>query len=95
MPRSTDVENTRWFQSDRFFTSNGSWFFTTRESANFGPFSYYSDALQALGRYLDTQCSVRQVRVHMSERERDDTFDADSVGELAEDVSSFTKLPKR
>lgn len=94
MRRATDSEDRHWFRSDRFFTSDGSWFFTTRESANFGPFTRYPDALQALRRYLDTQRSVQRVRGHVPELAPDDTFNADSVAALAQHIQG-SKHPSK
>ena len=88
MRRTTDTEDSHWFRSDRFFTSDGLWFFTTREQANFGPFSRYPDALESLRRYLDTQRTVNHVRGHVPELEPDGTFDAKSVGALAKDFQA-------
>ena len=95
MTRATDKEDTHWFRSDRFFTCDGLWFFATRESANFGPFARYPDAMQTLRRYLETLHIVNSVRRHVPELEPDDMFDDKSVGALAKDIHSSKQLPKR
>ena len=95
MTRVSDSEDAHWFRSDRFFTSDGSWFFATRENTDFGPFARFPDAVQSLRRYLETQRSVRQVRRHVPELEPDDTFDAKSVSELAKDMLDFVPPSKR
>ncbi len=92
MPRATDQENAHWFRSDRFFTCDGLWFFATRESANFGPFTRFPDAVQSLRRYLKTQWTVRRVRGHVPELEPDDTFDDKSVCALAKDIHNSKQL---
>jgi hypothetical protein len=86
MGRPTDNDDQRWFRSDRFFLSDGQWFFTTREQADFGPFVHYADAVKALRRYVETQATVKHVRRHLPEKGRDESFDIGSVGTLAEDL---------
>jgi len=94
MRRATDSEDRHWFRSDRFFTSDGAWFFTTRENANFGPFTRFPDAQQSLRRYLETQRSVQRVRGHVPALDPDDTFDANSVAALAEHIQGSKHSPK-
>ena len=84
--RATDDRDAHWFRSDRFFTCDGLWFFATRESANFGPFARYPDAMQTLRRYLETQHVVSSVRRYAPELEPDDMFDPKSVAALAKDI---------
>lgn len=41
-----------WYRSDRFFTANGAWFFTTRENIDIGPFGSQSSAKQGLDLFI-------------------------------------------
>jgi hypothetical protein len=50
--RHTDEKPTTRFRSDRFFTSQGQWFFNTREGTTEGPFASRTDAESALVGYL-------------------------------------------
>ena len=95
MIRATDDDGAHWFRSDRFFTCDGQWFFTTGESTHFGPFARYPDAMQTLRRYLETLHIVRTVRRYVPELEPDDMFDDKSVAGLAKDIHSSKQLPKR
>ena len=96
MRRATDnvddnKEEPHWFRSDRFFISDGMWFFSTREKASFGPFARFPDAMQSLKRYLVTQRFVTRVRGQVPELKPGNTFDANSVGLLAKDFHSSVK----
>jgi hypothetical protein len=62
MARVTDPADARFFQSERFFTAEGQWYFATREGVDFGPFSVRNDGEKALQRYLDTQRTMRRLR---------------------------------
>lgn len=42
------------FRSERFFTINNDWYFTTREDVQVGPFRSMESAKQALVVYLNT-----------------------------------------
>lgn len=50
--RVGEVEKTR-FRSDRFFTSDNQFFFSTREGEDIGPFPNRSDAERGLKLYID------------------------------------------
>lgn len=50
--RVTDTTDRSVFRSDRFFFSQGKWFFTTRETAPMGPYDRRPQAEQALDDYL-------------------------------------------
>jgi Domain of unknown function (DUF6316) len=52
MKRKTDETERTVFRTDRYFTSDGKWFFTTREGGNLGPFESRRDAEEALLQYL-------------------------------------------
>jgi hypothetical protein len=52
MKRKSDERERTVFRTDRFFTSDGKWFFTTREGGNIGPFETQAVAQQALIEYL-------------------------------------------
>ena len=50
--RVTDDSERSVFQSDRFFLSDGQWFFNTREATTLGPFARRYDAEVALREYI-------------------------------------------
>ena len=52
MMRKTDERERTVFRTDRFFMSDGTWFFTTREGGNLGPFKSHEAAEEALVQYL-------------------------------------------
>jgi Domain of unknown function (DUF6316) len=52
MKRKSDDKDVTVFRTDRYFLSNGKWFFTTREGANHGPFDTRDDAQHALVQHL-------------------------------------------
>jgi len=52
MMRKTDDKERTVFRTDRFFVSDGKWFFTTREGGNLGPYESQNAAKQALVQYL-------------------------------------------
>ena len=58
--RSTDTETVRAFQTDRFFESNGQWFFFTRETSEQGPFPTRTSAEHELSVFLRTHIGVPQ-----------------------------------
>lgn len=47
----TDVDKT-WFRSDRFFTADNEYYFTTREEINVGPFPNREAAQRGLDLYI-------------------------------------------
>jgi hypothetical protein len=52
MKRKSDEKDVTVFRTDRFFLSDGKWFFTTREGANLGPYDTREDAERALMKHL-------------------------------------------
>lgn len=52
MHRSTDTEKKMRFRSDRFFRSEGHWYFSTREGTAEGPYGTREEAHAALTEYL-------------------------------------------
>jgi hypothetical protein len=45
--------NKFWFRSDRFFSVENQWFFTTREQRDVGPYSSRTDADHGLSLFID------------------------------------------
>jgi len=41
-----------WYRSDRFFKANGSWYFTTREKIDIGPFGTVQNAEHGLSLFI-------------------------------------------
>ena len=58
--RTTDTTEVRTFQTDRFFESNGQWYFVTREKADQGPFVTRDLAQYELSVYLRTFVGIPQ-----------------------------------
>lgn len=89
MQRAGDSEQSRFFQSDRFFRSEGQWYFATREGVDFGPFTVRADGEKAVRRYIETQKTMRRLR------ERDPTLGSErqwndqSVAEAAREVADW------
>lgn len=89
MVRAGDTAPMSCFRTERFFLSNGQWYFATREGIDFGPFTIRTDGEKALARYLDTQRTMRRLR------QRDPAIDADrawndqSVAQAAREVSDW------
>ena len=52
MRRQSDEEDVRVFQTERFFSAGGEWYFSTREKPELGPFGSRQAAEAALGEYL-------------------------------------------
>lgn len=52
MKRKSDEKDMTVFRTDRYFLSDGKWFFTTREGTNHGPFDTRDDAERALTQHL-------------------------------------------
>ena len=48
----TGEESETWYRSDRFFTVDGEWYFTTREGQDVGPFLTRGAAVNGLGVYI-------------------------------------------
>ena len=45
-----------WFRSDRFFTADSQWYFTTRESRDVGPFETREAAEHGLTIFIECIC---------------------------------------
>ena len=89
MHRMTDSADTRFFQSDRFFASDGQWFFTTREGVDFGPFTVRSDGEKALQRYIDTQRTMRRLRARDPVLDEERQWNDQSVARAAREVADW------
>lgn len=59
MKRRTDNHQGVHFRVNRFHRTNGSWFFVTREGANFGPFESKKYAETELEQFLGMKNSSR------------------------------------
>ncbi|MEQ8689689.1 MAG: DUF6316 family protein [Pseudomonadales bacterium] len=57
--RASDPTDKSFFKSDRFFESNGQWFFSTRETEDQGPFISRDLAASELHAYLKTQVGIQ------------------------------------
>lgn len=57
--RVGDRNEPRVFRSDRFFSSNGKWYFTTREARMMGPYDRKPLAEQALAEYIAEKTGTR------------------------------------
>lgn len=89
MPRASDSPDTQHFQSDRFFRSDGMWYFVTREGVDFGPFTVRSDGEKALLRYLETQRTMRRLRARDPAFGDGRSWDDRSVADAAREVSDW------
>ena len=87
MHRTTDKERSKAFQSERFFSSDGIWYFTTREGIDFGPFTTRSDGEKALFRYLDTQRTMHRLRSRDPNIADDYKWDVQGVAEAANEIA--------
>jgi uncharacterized protein DUF6316 len=58
MNRPNDPENKSFFKSERYFESNGQWYFSTRETADQGPFKSRDAATSELNAYLKTHAGI-------------------------------------
>ena len=84
--RRTDSEPTRHFRSDRFFIVSGSWYFTTRESEDFGPFDNREEADTKLTQYLDTQSIMKRLRDNDPTLEDNREQDRMKIAQLSSDI---------
>lgn len=94
MARPDDPSSARYFQSERFFTSEGQWYFATREGVDFGPFSVRSDGEKALERYLDTQRTMRRLRGRDPAISAESQWNDASVARAAREVADW-RLERR
>ena len=86
MHRDTDDKDGHWFRSDRYFTSDGMWYFATRENTNFGPFPRYKNAMLSLRRYVQTQYSLSRVRGNDQKPEAEDPLNAGLVAGMIKSI---------
>lgn len=91
MRRAGDLEDVQTFRTDRFFTVDGQWYFTTREQVDFGPFGTQLDARRATIRYIDTQHTMQRLRGGDSVRDPDGTFSPQGVAERAKEIRSWSQ----
>lgn len=89
MRRATDPADARFFQSDRFFRSDGGWYFATREGVNFGPFTVRPDGEKALARYIDTQRTMRRLRARDPSLNEQRQWNDQSVARAAREVADW------
>ena len=89
MHRATDTGDTRVFQTDRFFRSEGMWYFATREGIDFGPFTVRGDGERALVRYIDTQHTMHKLRARDPSMRLESRWDDQNVAEAARQVSDW------
>jgi len=59
MPRANDPLQKTFYQTERFFTVNRQWYFSTREAPESGPFDSRAEAEQELKTYLRTHLGVK------------------------------------
>lgn len=60
----TGEEDKFWFRSDRFFTSDSKWYFTTRENRNVGPFETREAAKHGLEIFIESICDNKTTFEH-------------------------------
>jgi hypothetical protein len=89
MQRASDTTTTKVFQSDRFFRSEGMWYFITREGIDFGPFSVRGDGEKALDRYIETQHTMHKLRARDPGMKLETRWDDQNVALAAQDVSDW------
>jgi hypothetical protein len=87
--RATDAEDCKVFQTDRFFRSNGMWYFATREGVDFGPFTIRPDSEKALDRYIDTQQTMQRVCRRDPNIGEENQRDEQSVAGAAKTISAW------
>jgi hypothetical protein len=89
MHRATDREPKSYFQTDRFFRSEGMWYFSTREGIDFGPFTIKIDGEKALRRYIDTQKTMQRLRRRDPTLNEERQWNDQSVANAASDVAKW------
>ena len=89
MHRTTDRQHKSYFQTDRFFRSEGMWYFSTREGIDFGPFTIKIDGEKALSRYIDTQKTMQRLRHRDPTLKEEHQWDDQSVANAANDVANW------
>lgn len=61
-------EHKFWFRSDRFFTVDGQWYFTTRENRDVGPFETRGAAEHGLTIFIECVCEHKATIEHAISR---------------------------
>lgn len=89
MHRASDSAHVRFFQSDRFFRSEGAWYFATREGVDFGPFTIRQDGEKALARYIDTQKTMQRLRARDPVLDEQRQWNDASVARAAREVADW------
>ncbi|MEM6708027.1 MAG: DUF6316 family protein [Pseudomonadota bacterium] len=89
MQRATDPGPIHTFRTERFFTSDGLWYFATREQVDMGPYPSRLDARRATARYIDTQQTLARLRQGNAVRETDADFDPRGIAARARDLSEL------
>lgn len=87
--RRSDTEDIKRFQTDRYFRSEDSWFFATREGVDFGPYTIRIDAEKALKRYLETQDTMAKLRHRDPTLTDDGEWSSANVASAAKDVTNW------
>ena len=87
--RKTDRTECKAFQTDRFFKSNGMWYFATREGIDFGPFTIRPDGEKAARRYIETQHIMRRLRSRDPNITDENQWDDQDVALAAKEVSNW------
>ena len=59
MHRPNDAADKTFFKSERYFESNGEWYFSTRETVDQGPFISRELATSELNAYLKTSAGIQ------------------------------------
>ena len=52
--RKTDLKEKVWFRSDRCFSVDNKWYFSTREGLDVGPFGSKDKASRGVKRYIES-----------------------------------------
>lgn len=89
MRRATDPREVTAFRSERFFVSDGQWYFATRENVDIGPFRDRGDASRAVHRYLDTQATMARLRGSERVPDPDETFNQQGVAGFTKEIRSW------
>lgn len=89
MSRPDDPPDARYFRSDRFFRSEGQWYFATREGVDFGPFTIRPDGEKALRRYIETQHTMARLRGRDPGLDASNQWDPASVADAARQVADW------
>jgi len=89
MPRQTDSNDAHFFRMNRFFRSEGLWYFKTREGVDIGPFVELDDGTLTLDRFLDTQKIMRRLQIRDVSLPEDDQWSPRHVAEAAQQVAGW------